>query len=131
MKITNKDIELFDLLSRNSDSTVDKYSLFVGHEFENKRQQYEESFITLSALKLIYIKNEGRQVIIKTTDFQDAIYQGGLNKFVENKEKQEKLNNDLMESNLKTDKYSRRTMLISIFIGILTLIALIVQIILD
>ena len=130
MKIGNNEVELFEIIAKQSDDTIDKYNLFAG-ELENKRAHYEQSFIILSSLKLITIKNAGRPTITKLQDFHEAVFQGGLNEFIDYKQKKEKLENDIISSNLKTNKYSRISMVSTLIIGSLTLIALIIQIVLQ
>ena len=130
MEIGNNDLKLFELLSAKSESTIDKYNLFAG-ELQNKKDIYEPSFLILSSLKMITIKNEGRSIIVKLPDFYEAVYQGGLKEFIEFKSKKEKLESDIIESNLLTNKYSRISIISTIIIGSLTLIALIIQIILE
>lgn len=130
MEIGSKEIELFDLLSKQTDNIIDKYNLFTG-ELENMRTQFDQSFIILSSLKLITIKNEGRSIIVKLPDFHEAVFKGGIKEFIEYKQKKEKLENDIISSNLKTNKYSRLSMILTIIIGSLTLIALLIQILLE
>ncbi|MBN2637400.1 MAG: hypothetical protein JXR61_14090 [Prolixibacteraceae bacterium] len=127
MVITKKDIELFELLSHFSAEELDKASLFLG-EYTVKSREFEKSFNKLASLELIAIKNDRNETIIKLPNFQQAILLGGLNEFAIHKLNKIALEQELLESTIKTNKNSRNSNRIALIIGALTLGALIVEI---
>lgn len=130
MNVSKNDIYVFNLISERPDNNLDKFNLLSGHN-EIHTYDLNKSLINLSAMKLIIIKNEGRETIIKLSQFYDAVSAGGLIEYIKQKEIKDKLENDLITSNIKTNKYSRISIVLTVIIGSLTLIALIIQIILQ
>lgn len=130
MEITKKDIELFELLSNFSAGELDKASLFLG-EYTIKSCEFEKSFIKLASFNLIYLKNDRNETIIKLPNFHEAALLGGLKEFIIYQNNKKKLKQKLFESTIATNKNSRNSNIIALIIGTLTLVALIVEILIN
>jgi len=124
-------IKIFNLLNSNIDNEI--YWESITDTQGLTYSELNEGIKKLCQLELIInVKgNSNKQLIKKLSNFYIATQCGGLEEYIETKAKNDKLNHDILESTLRTNKNSRNSNRIAIVIGILTLIALITQIVLD